>query len=214
MSRRTVVAAALAAAFVLAVSAPFGAAQETAAKTPTYVGDKACKTCHFKEHRSWRKTSLAKSMDSLKPPDEAEDKRLFDRKTAAELDPAKDYTTDATCLECHTTGYGKPGGYPADPTASEEAKAHAELMGTVGCESCHGPGSLYAEHKTKELEKDKDAKFTFEGMAKLGLIAPDQANCNSCHNEKGPTHATDPFEYERDKGKSHPKKKRKKKKKK
>lgn len=204
--RHAVAVAAFFAALTVAFTASPGSAEDP---TPQYVGDKTCKSCHFKEHGAWRKTGLAKAMETLKPTTEEGDKELFDRKKAAELDPAKDYSTDAKCVACHTTGYGKPGGYPTDPTASDDAKARAELMGSVSCEACHGPGSLYSEHKTKKLEEDKKAKFTFEDLAEFGLVKPDAANCATCHNDQGPTHASSTFDFEKDKENAHPKKKKK-----
>ena len=42
------------------------------------------------------------------------------------------------CLACHTTGYGKPGGY--DPAAEKEGAPY--LLG-VQCEACHGPGTTH-----------------------------------------------------------------------
>jgi hypothetical protein len=43
------------------------------------------------------------------------------------------------CLACHTTGYGRPGGY--DPAAEKEGAPY--LLG-VQCEACHGPGTTHA----------------------------------------------------------------------
>ena len=178
-----------------------GVAQEDA---PAYVGSDACKKCHFKEYRYWKKTGKFDAVESLKPTTEADDAALFAKKTAAKLDPAKDYSTDTTCLECHTTGHGKPGGFPADGKGEL-----AEKMAQVGCESCHGPGSKYVEHKTKGLEADKDAKFTFEGMSAMGLVAPDSANCLTCHNEKNPANPAEAFDYDKAKELVHSKKKKK-----
>jgi len=42
------------------------------------------------------------------------------------------------CLVCHTTGYGRPGGY--DPVAEKEGAP--DLLG-VQCEACHGPGTTH-----------------------------------------------------------------------
>jgi hypothetical protein len=43
------------------------------------------------------------------------------------------------CLACHTTGYGRPGGY--DPATEKEGAPY--LLG-VQCEACHGPGTAHA----------------------------------------------------------------------
>ncbi|MDQ7053398.1 MAG: cytochrome c family protein [candidate division KSB1 bacterium] len=70
-----------------------------------FVGTQKCKKCHLKQYKSWKKTKMASTFDVLKPGVRAEAKKK------AGLDPDKDYTTDKECLPCHTTGYGKPGGF-------------------------------------------------------------------------------------------------------
>jgi hypothetical protein len=203
--------AAGAAALLMALAAVRTPAEDGASSggdKPTYVGDKTCMKCHFVEHKSWKKTSMAKSMKTLAPTTEAEDKALFDKKKAASLDPAKDYTTDAKCLKCHTTGYGADG-YPAlaaDATPTAEQTAAMTLNAGVTCEACHGPGSLYVKHKTAELEKNKDAKFTAEALAPMGLVKPDEKVCAGCHNAESPTKAE--FKFAESKDKTHDKAKK------
>jgi hypothetical protein len=102
-----------------------------AAKAPTYVGSKACKTCHQgdkngKVFETWMESKHAKALSAL--------------------DSTKGETKDAKCLKCHTTG-ANSGGYG---TAGMEAM---DLAG-VGCEACHGPGS---EYKSMKVMKDKAA---------------------------------------------------------
>jgi hypothetical protein len=113
-----------------------------------YVGVTACKMCHSGAakgaiYESWEKTKHAQSFASL--PD--------------------DKKTDATCLACHTTGYGKPGGY--DPKSET-----AEKLASVECEACHGPGKDY-----KAMSVMKDAAKAKEA----GLIMPDASTCKGCH---------------------------------
>ena len=150
-------------------------------EAPAYIGDKGCKVCHFKQHRSWKKTKMANAFESLKPGQKA------DIKEQHGLDPKKDYTKDPKCLACHTTGYGKPGGYPVvdgKKWTDKVAKLAADREG-VQCESCHGPSSLMVDTK-KEIKKSK-REYTTAELAKLGLVLPDEKNCVECHNEKSPT---------------------------
>ena len=188
----------LAVASVLGLAVALGQAQETKA---TYVGDSKCMKCHSKQVTSWKKNVLARSMDFLKPVTEAENKELFDARKKANSDPAKDYTTDAKCLACHTTGYGKDGGYPEKIT--EENRKVAESMGSVSCEACHGPGSAYLEYKNAKRKENKDYAFTKEELAKVGLVTPVEENCKACHNKDNPTNASDKFKWEESKKNVH-----------
>lgn len=148
-----------------------------------YVGSKSCFKCHFKEHGSWMKKGHAKAFEALKPGQAAE------VKTKAKLDPAKDYTKDATCVACHVTGYGKPGGYPeVAKDWSAEEKARALLLEGVGCESCHGPGEKSNAFKVANKE------YKWAEVEKLGMVKPSEVLCKGCHNEKSPTYK--PFDYE------------------
>ena len=203
--KRALFTGALAVVAAAALLVSVNPTQSTAAEAATYVGSDACKACHFKQHRYWKKTGMAKAMDSLKPTTEADDKELFDRKKASNVDPAKDYTTDASCLACHTTGYGKTGGYPTDAAANAEA---AGKQDHVGCEACHGAGSEYIKFKEAKLAADDKAKFTFDELAPSGLAKPDEANCKTCHNDKNPTNASDDFKFKVEKDLVHSKKKK------
>ncbi len=204
MSLHRTVAATLSAAVVLAFALASGLADDAAPPAAaTYVGDKVCQKCHFQQHKSWKKSAMARSMKALQPTAEADDKALFDRKKAANLDPAKDYTTDEKCLKCHTTGYGEAGGYPKDPKADEAAEKAAAVMGTLSCETCHGPGSVYAKHKQEEVTKNKDVTFTWEELAKFGLVRPNEAVCARCHNKDAAVQPVEPFKFEDAKAKIH-----------
>jgi formate-dependent nitrite reductase cytochrome c552 subunit len=144
-----------------------------------YVGSAKCKKCHLPEHKSWEKTKKGHALDTLMP-DEA-----VEAKTKFKLDPKKDYSRDASCVSCHVTGFGKPGGYeiPAEGDAAA-AKAMAHLA-HVGCESCHGPGSEYIkvhEDVFKTKRKYKVEEFYAAGMTKI-----EASTCTSCHNDKSPT---------------------------
>ena len=147
-------------------------------KGATYIGVKKCKSCHFKQWNSWRKTEMAKAFESLKPGVKSEEK------TKLKFDPNKDYTKDATCLGCHTSGYGIPGGYivPADGDAA--ALKQAKDNAGVTCEGCHGPGS-----KANEIQEDiKENKrpYKFAELRAVGFHKAEVRSCTPCHNTSDP----------------------------
>jgi hypothetical protein len=144
------------------------AVSNAAAGDAQYIGVKKCKACHIKQYKSWAKTTMATSFENLKPGVKAAEKKK------AGIDPDKDYTHDASCLECHTTGYGKPGGF----TSIEETPK----LANVQCESCHGPGGNYREIMKKNKE------FKLADIKSVGFIMPseDEQGCLTCHGERSP----------------------------
>ncbi len=136
----------------------------------SYVGSKKCKMCHSKEWQSWSGTEMGKAYEALKPGADKEAKKK------AGLDPSKDYTRDPTCLPCHTTGYGKPGGFV-------DIKTTPDFAG-VGCEMCHGPGGTYTQPQFMSL---KNAEYKKSDVVQAGLIGSiTKAQCTVCHNSKSP----------------------------
>jgi hypothetical protein len=114
-----------------------------AAKDASYVGSAACKDCHAKEYASYSKYSKkAHSSESVKI--------MAKKLTAEEL---------AGCFACHTTGYGKPGGF----VSFEQTPA----LANAGCEVCHGPGSAH-------VDAGGDPALIKNKLA--------MADCEGCHN--------------------------------
>lgn len=149
-----------------------------------YVGTKKCRMCHIKEWTSWSGTKMANAFELLKPGVAAE------AKTKAKLDPMKDYTSDATCLPCHTTGYGKPGGF-------RDLATTPDLVG-VGCEMCHGAGADFAKPDQMSLTH-KDYKRA--DLVKVGLVGEiTQDQCAVCHNHTNPFFKEFNFEERKAKG--------------
>jgi hypothetical protein len=144
--------------------APVGAGDHS------YVGNKKCRICHLKEFKSWSETKMSKAFDLLKPGERAE------AKTAAGLDPDKDYTTDETCIDCHVTGYGEEGGF----TSAEETP---DLVG-VGCEMCHGAGGTYIESQYMSLKNKEYKKADIVAVGLVDTITVEQ--CQRCHNTESP----------------------------
>jgi hypothetical protein len=126
---------------VLLVSAPCPAQEVDTGDQPTYVGSDSCQGCHEEEYSSF--VTYAKKSRSFQSIE-----RLKTRLTEEEL---------RKCYSCHTTGYGKPGGF-----VSPEKTPHLK---NAGCEVCHGPGSSHVI-----TEKPTDIK--------LHLTTED---CEVCH---------------------------------
>jgi 5-methylcytosine-specific restriction endonuclease McrA len=148
------------------------------AKDATYIGVKKCKSCHFKQWNSWRKTNMAKAFDSLKPGVKSTEK------TKLKFDPNKDYTKDASCLGCHTSGFGIHGGYIVPADGDAEAKEQAEDNAGVTCEGCHGPGSKSVE--IQEDIKENKRPYTFAELQAVGFHKAGVRSCTSCHNASDP----------------------------
>ncbi|MCF6282869.1 MAG: cytochrome c family protein [Candidatus Polarisedimenticolaceae bacterium] len=142
-----------------------------AAEAPFYIGIKQCKLCHQPHYDSWRTTHMSKAFDLLKANVRA------DKKRAAGLNPLKDYTADPACLACHTTGYGKEGGFVSLEKTPD--------MVNVQCEMCHGPGSIYVEMMLK-----KRGTYTREDyLTKGGMTMPSKESnicTTACHNQASP----------------------------
>ena len=129
-------------------------------KDATYVGAKKCKACHMKMYKKWEKMKHATNWDTLKP----------------EHYTMKCDVTGKPCLACHTTGYGEPSGFKS---VDETPK-----LKSVGCESCHGPGSAHLkfvkDKDNKKKLKAKDADAIKE--LKKGIDVNPGDRCIYCHN--------------------------------
>ncbi|MHC4421992.1 MAG: cytochrome c family protein [Planctomycetota bacterium] len=173
-----------------AVAAADSAQQTTSESDYKYVGNKKCKSCHLDVHKSWEKTKMGMAFETLKPGHAKEGKEKFG------FDADKDYTADAKCLPCHTTGYGKAGGYVIPAADDKRAARKMKSLQGVGCESCHGPGSGYVEIFT-EIDKSQRT-YTLEELYSAGLHKAEKKMCAACHNDKSPTFdADEPFDYEK-----------------
>lgn len=86
-----------------------------------YVGSDKCKVCHPNEYKNFmtyaKKATSYRSIERVK-------KGLTEEELKG-------------CYYCHTTGYGKPGGF-----ISEKKTPHLK---NAGCEVCHGPGEYHVK---------------------------------------------------------------------
>lgn len=85
------------------------------ASGPRYVGMSGCVNCHASEYAQWQTTAHSHAWKTL-------------------ADQQKESTP--SCVPCHVTALGEPGGYQ---TVDDAAR-----FGNVQCEACHGQGS---DHK-------------------------------------------------------------------
>ena len=120
-----------------------------------YVGSKKCKACHPTKYNKWKKTKKA----------------THSWKAYASLARFLTNEEKISCLKCHTTGYGKEGGF-----INEQLTPN---MKNLGCEACHGPGELHIKAKkrykktTININKDVDTK---------GRLT--DKSCEECHTEE------------------------------
>jgi hypothetical protein len=105
-----------------------------------FVGSRRCVECHKTAGAIWEQSAHARAFASL-----------VERKADA----------DPKCISCHTTGFGSPSGYRREFGSGK--------MVHVGCESCHGPGSLHV----RQREGDKAINFTYRPLG--------AGDCRQCH---------------------------------
>ncbi|MBI5326716.1 MAG: cytochrome C554 [Deltaproteobacteria bacterium] len=157
---------------IFMVTVLFTASEILAAAKVSYEGYKKCGGCHKSQKDSWLETAHAKAMHALKPKEHADEKKKV------KLDPEKDYTQDKDCVGCHTTGFGEKGGYK---TGMSEDKA--KFLSGVGCEDCHGAGSLY---RKEHSAAGKAFKATQKASPRSKLVEAGQSfdyeeACARCH---------------------------------
>ena len=153
---------------------------------PEFIGNKKCKMCHNKaekgaQYSKWETTGHANTFDILLT-DEA---KAIGKKMGLKTTP----DVAGECLQCHVTGWGTPSGYQISVDESDKkAVSKNDALKSVGCEVCHGAGSLYKGKKDMIAIQDG----TIDG-ASLGLVKPDEKTCLGCHNDKSPTFK--PFDF-------------------
>jgi hypothetical protein len=126
-----------------------------------YVGSFACKECHEDAYKIWKKSPHSGAYKTL---EEARKPSL------------RQY--DGECVVCHTVGFGYNTGF-----TNETKTAHLK---NVGCESCHGPGSLHIADVKDNGGKPTnlallEAMNPYKGQATkvtVGIFS----SCQKCHD--------------------------------
>jgi len=106
----------------------------------TYVGSESCQPCHPTATRIWKISRHSHAFASLKN---------------------KQADADPNCIPCHVMGFGAATGY-------RRAFAGSKLI-DVGCESCHGAGSLHVAQKQSGA-----SGFRFRPLG--------AGDCKKCHH--------------------------------
>ena len=144
--------------------------QTPAAAKFQYVGVAKCKPCHNSPNKGaqfkiWSESEHAQAYTVLAS---EEAKKIAKAKGIA--NPQK----DDKCLKCHVTGHGQP---------ATMFDAAFKIEDGIGCETCHGPGSVYKNMKTM-----KDLYAGTQDAKAVGFIVPKEADCKKCHNLESPTY--------------------------
>jgi len=135
----------------------------TRTPSPQYVGSAACMSCHSdagngNPYVRWMRSEHGHAYWRL-----AADWALFLGRLRPQYADLEAPISDDRCLLCHVTGRQDDNALFATGFREEEG---------IGCESCHGPGSLYA---VSEIMTDRDAFLAAGGRI------PDENTCRSCH---------------------------------
>lgn len=106
----------------------------------TFVGTEQCISCHQSAAEVWKNSGHAHAFATLM---------------------ARQADADPKCISCHTVGFGTASGY--------HRQFGKEKLVNVGCESCHGPGSLHVRQRQGEIA----INFTYRELG--------PGDCQKCH---------------------------------
>jgi hypothetical protein len=131
--------------------------------SPQYVGSAACLDCHSDAERgnpavTWMRSRHGHAYWRL-----GADWAMFLARLRPYYQDMDSPIDDARCRLCHVTGRQNDDALFAASYRMEEG---------VGCEACHGPGSLYVD---SEIMADRQAFLANGG------VVPGEATCRSCH---------------------------------
>jgi hypothetical protein len=130
---------------------------ELGEETPTFVGSEKCRGCHRSAFKVWKNTPHSHAYQTL---------------VDARNPSLRQY--DGECIVCHTVGFGYNGGF------TDEKKT--EHLKNVGCESCHGPGSLHVKHPHDPEWQQRMNQPWRAKNANAKQLAIDNF-CQKCHDE-------------------------------
>ncbi len=135
----------------------------------TYVGSDACMGCHRHAYEVWERHPHHEAYRTL---------------TTAKNPSLRQF--DGECVECHVVGFHYDSGFTSE-------KKSQDLM-NVGCESCHGPGSIHANLGKKTpaallalMNPYKPQPNENPAQEKARLLQID-LSCQKCHDIDNDVH--------------------------
>jgi nitrate/TMAO reductase-like tetraheme cytochrome c subunit len=121
-------------------------AEEEASRWETeglqFTGSQACMSCHASAYGAWTQSRHPHAFEDIQK---------------------KNKSFDPDCLVCHATGFKYKGGY--------KSLEFTPRLAEVGCEACHGMGSLHIKDPTLHRMKN-----------------PGQETCVTCHDFENSPH--------------------------
>ncbi|MCS6849555.1 MAG: hypothetical protein NZ700_00120 [Gemmataceae bacterium] len=134
-----------------------------------YVGSEACKSCHRESYKVWENSAHSHAYQTL---------------VDATHPSLRQY--DGECIVCHVVGFEYLTGF-------RDEKTTPDLI-NVGCENCHGPGSVHLADKNNKQIHDLMNPFRpppgedpTSPEAKRRLLHIDQS-CQKCHDIDNDVH--------------------------
>lgn len=145
-----------------------------------YVGSNACQSCHQAEFATWQASPHGHALQSLEAAGRAGSVGGSISGPVGGPVGGPNPAENGDCLDCHTTAFGKTGGFvPTLPATSQPDLAR------VGCESCHGPGGDHIGESAKRVGTILSLGDKCDSCVILKI-------CGRCHDD-----ANDPgFQFE------------------
>ncbi len=146
-----------------------------------FVGSETCRRCHIGEYQVWKQSKHSHAYDALA--------KLATKPSLRQF--------DGECIICHTVGFNYKTGY-----VNEAQTPHLKH---VGCESCHGPGSLHISDPSNsayalamspwKVEKN-DLMPSVDKLKKQEMLSPGEKRtllrvdhaCQKCHDPDNDPH--------------------------
>jgi len=130
---------------------------------PLYVGSQACRSCHIRAELGNQYIPWVSSRHGAAYWRLATEWSMIIALSRPHFQDMENPREDNRCLICHVTGAQDPNALYAGSFSESEG---------IGCESCHGPGSLYMDAATMS---------NHEAFLAAGGRTPDESTCRSCH---------------------------------